>query len=44
MKKEELNILGSVSMDSFKTRKITGMMGYMVGHDFSVGENMSGII
>lgn len=30
---EELNILGSVPMDSLKSEKVTSLMKCMVGHD-----------
>lgn len=32
-KEEELNILGSVSMDSLKSEKTTGVTECMVSHD-----------
>lgn len=44
MEEEELNILGSISMTSLKSKKVTGMMEYMVGLDLQQGNIMLSII
>lgn len=38
MEKEELNTLGSVSVDWLKSEESTGMIKNMVGHDFQEGK------